>query len=338
MNDNDLDLLVTRADPFGAGPSPDAATDLFEEIITSKAPTPRTRDSRRRPIYIAVAVAVVVAIVAVTGAVIPGGNPAAPVPAYAEAREFAEHNPRMLLGPPWKAIDIGTPFSAHGGELIFTDGKHEVRINWRPKDQYQIYSVDRLPGGKEESVKVLGRTAKLFEGPARKDNWITVFPVEGETFVDIQGALGSEAAYREMLAALRIPDIDSWLAAMPASAVLPGDHAKVVAEALEGIPLPPRFNRDALDKKADVSNRYQIGVVVTTKVVCAWVDQWRTAKRAGDQAGVGEARAALGTARSWKILLEMQREGGWPRAIWSITDPIAKQNRWPYDGLAGMNC
>ncbi|MEU4191581.1 hypothetical protein AB0E69_06770 [Kribbella sp. NPDC026611] len=333
MNEYEIDHLIAGADPFGdrSVPAPSAAADLVEELMTTTAPTPEVRRSRRRPILIAVAAAAAIAI-AVTGALFPHGNPAAPAPAYAaEARAVAENNPRLLLGDPWKISRVGD-FTRSNGKLAFSDGKHEVILTWHPSKLYADTLAELADAGPKQAVTVLNAPATRFQYSGRTE-YTTILPVHGSTFVDIRADLGSEAAYQQMMAKIRAVDVDTWLGAMPASAVKPADRAKVVAEVFDGIPVPKGFDRKAFEK-GDLSDRYQIGAEVTGHVTCAWLDQWRT----GDPARKREARDALATAHSWKILQEMKAEGEYSTVLWEITDKLVQHNQAAQDYQQALGC
>ncbi|MFF0267747.1 hypothetical protein [Kribbella sp. NPDC004536] len=331
MNKQEIDRLVAGADPFGDGPvpTPAAAADLVEEIMTTTAATPEVRRAHRRPILVAVAAAAAAIAVAVTGALIPHGNPAAPAPAYAaEARAFAENNARILLGPSWKVQAVNLPFTRSDGELTFSDGKHTVDVVWRPSDQYHDYYSTQA--GTKEPVTVLGRKATLFLSTPDR---VTMLPPDGASYVEIRAALGSDVAYRKMLADLRTADVDTWLAAMPASAVQPARRADVVAGIFQDIPVPNGFDRDAF-AKGDVDSRYNLGAAITGHVTCAWLDQWTT----GDAAAKKQAKDALATAHSWKILNEMVASGAWSKGLWEITDALVQQGRVEAEYKVALGC
>ncbi|MEV8371139.1 hypothetical protein AB0P21_00270 [Kribbella sp. NPDC056861] len=337
MNDQELDRLIARSNPYGAdriGQLPTAGSDLLEEIMTTTAPapdieTPTTetpRAPRRRRILIAAAAAVIAAGVGVGGALFPDGNPAAPPSAYAaEAVAVAQANPRLLLDKPgWKVIAIGA-FTTESGEIHIGDGKQSLTVHWRPAAEHDGFLTDR-GNTTEQPIELLGQRGKLFVtkgGKVDYSTYSTVLPVKGVNFLDITMSGGSEQAYRGLLAALKPVDVNTWLAALPASAVQATDTATVVNEMLADIKVPAGFDPKPL-QRSGLSSRYNLGADVTSAVSCAWIKEWEKAKAAGDTAGAQAAVTAMRSSKSWKILLEMNKSGAWSRDIWTIPDAMAK--------------
>ncbi len=124
---------------------------------------------------------------------------------------------------------------------------------------------------------------------------------------------GCLAAFKRLLAALRRVDTDTWLNALPPSAVKAASHDTVVDEMLRGIPLPPGFDPSQIPSVGLTKNRYQLGVTVTGTVACSWFQRWAEARGSGDSANVRRAIAALATAKDWPIVREMSRHGGYHR-------------------------
>ena len=69
-------------------------------------------------------------------------------------------------------------------------------------------------------------------------------------------------------------------------------------------------------------DRYQLGAKVTGTIACGWLDRWSAARRQGDAEGVRIAISAMGTARRWKILREMQSQGDWSEVLWGYADAM----------------
>jgi len=284
----------------------------------------------------------------------PGGDER---PAFAaEAIEAAEANPRLLVTEPgWSVTDVNWQLPDDGttkGSMIFKDGERRVLwLDWFPADGYR----ERERKNSVE-ISLLGEQATLFPRRAsdgtrtRKDRaeFLTVVPPIDGTFVEIRGELGSKARYLEAIRYLEVirslepTDVETWLSALPPDAVQPGALASAVEEMLEGIPLPPDFDREVLEQPGPptLSNRYQLSAYVTQAVVCGWLDRLTDAHAGGDRASEREAIAALLSSKDWPILREMNSEGGWPIAVWEYADYVAGGNipesREEYDQQ--MNC
>lgn len=341
MNDHELDDLLARANPFGDDsvrqPSVGAAaSDLLEEIVTTTAPTPELRPRRRRRTVVLVAAAAAI-VVALTGVFFPRGNPAAPTSAYgAEARAVAESNQRLLLDVPgWKVSSVNE-FTAAEGEMTFANGNQKLEVHWRPADQYADFLEDRSLDTTQVPIELLGQYGTMFR---YRDNWpeyTLMLPPKGKNFLEVRVDGGTEAAYRALIAKLKPVGVEEWLDAMPGSAVKPADNQRVVDEMLDGLPTPAGFDTAALYQQT-TGERYQVGARVTGAISCAWLDQWSAAKKSGDTAKAAEAVAAMKSSHSWKILLEMAKQGGYPRAIWDYADSIA-EDRAPLGYQAGLGC
>lgn len=155
-------------------------------------------------------------------------------------------------------------------------------------------------------------------------------------FVELRGDLGSEAAYRELVGKLKPVSVQEWLDAMPPSAVKPADNKQTVDGMLEGLPLPAGFDKAPLYQQT-VSDRYDVGATVTGAIACGWLDQWTAAKKAGDTAKVTEAVNAMKTSHTWKVLLEMDNQGGWSSVLWRHADSIAK-DQVPVEYQQSLGC
>jgi hypothetical protein len=66
---------------------------------------------------------------------------------------------------------------------------------------------------------------------------------------------------------------------------------------------------------------------VTGAVACAWIERWIAATRDGNASAATEAVEAMATSRRWRVLRQMEREGGYPRAIWEYADAIARDGK-----------
>ncbi|MGW6275916.1 hypothetical protein [Kribbella sp. NPDC055071] len=342
MNDRELDHLIARANPFGDDsvrqlPTDRAESDLLEAILSTTEPTTRLRPTRRRRVVIGAAAAVAVAAaVGVVGAILPKDSPVAPFvapigapqPAYAaEVRAVAEANERILIDDPAWKVDSVSEFTAESGDMTLKNGDQSFQITWYAARDYKVYHDGRLRDtAKHDTIQVLGQNATLFRYTNDGTDFATMLPPRGKTFVETRADLGSEQAYRDVLAKLHSVDVTTWLSAMPASVLHPEKVRAAVDSMLVGLPLPAGFTKTPLYKET-VIQRYQLGARVTGAVSCAWLDQWTAAKKSGDKAKVAQAVAAMQTSHSWKILQEMKAEGAWSDLVWQYADEIAGKRK-----------
>lgn len=331
MNDHELDRLIARVNPYGDRtvanlPTGGAEADLLEELMDSPTLTPigepgrPPRRVRRR--LVLVAVAAVTALIALGGVVVPRlGGPAAPAPAYAaELIAVAETTERVLIDAPGWKIDRVIDFNATSGKMNFTKGQQRVTMAWAPAKAYQAQLRDRGHDSRSERVEALGRAGTMFHYSASEQT--TILQPKGRTFLEIRAELGSERAYRDMLAKVRAVDVDTWLAALPDSVVTPDQKPAVIAQMLADIPRPEGFDTKPLLTRT-TTDRYQVGARVTGTVACGWIDQWAAAKKRGDEEGARAAIAALRSAKSWKVLKEMEDQGHFAQGVWPVGDWIA---------------
>ena len=329
MSDDRLDRMVADASPvtdddvaaldLGA-----ADAELMEAIVATRVEEekvvrePVRRRLRVRVIAAATAVAAVSLIAA--GIVTTGGGSQ---PQYgALARSVAEANPRILPGTPGWEVVRADEFTVDQGEMTFSNGTRSMDVHWEPADQYR----DHVEKGSMESedrgeIEVLGRRGTIWRYPGTTD-YVTVLPADGPTYTYFRGDLGSEHAYRAVLADLRSVSVDEWLDAMPESVVRPDARAATVDAMLRDIPLPPDFDTAPLRTGEAVKDRYQLGAHVTGAVACAWLDRWTLQLGSGDQADADEAAAAMQTSHEWDVLLEMDDEGDYPEVLWEIADAM----------------
>jgi hypothetical protein len=328
VRDDELTRLLADASPIseaevGGFDFEQAEAELMKEITGSPAlsdvadlDTARQGRLRRHLTrgrgVAALAGAATVAAVTVIGIGSLGGDDH---PAFAAgAIRIAEENPRLLVTEPGWSVTRADEFTADSGEMTFSNGEDELELFWRPAGNYESSLGGRAREVSSTKIQLLGRPATLFSF----DGYLTtLLPPQGRTFVEIRADDPvTEETYLELLGSLRPADVETWLAAMPASVVRPIDRAAAVDEMLEGIPLPPGFDAAALRSGDTVSDRYQLGAEVTGAVACTWLDRWTAAIAAGDTAGAAEAKQAMATARSWPILREMNAHGDYPEVLW----------------------
>jgi hypothetical protein len=133
--------------------------------------------------------------------------------------------------------------------------------------------------------------------------------------LELRAWVSNLAAFEERLAWLSRVDSETWLDAMPAKVVKAADHDAAVREMLKGIPVPSGFKPSRIPDEDLTTNRYQVGASVTGIVSCLWFRQWGEARRNGDSKAAAEAEKAMATAKSWPILHEMAKEGGYPETV-----------------------
>ena len=113
-------------------------------------------------------------------------------------------------------------------------------------------------------------------------------------------------------------DLQTWLDTLPAKVVKAADHEAAVREMLKGIPVPSTFKPSRVPDEGLNTGRYHVGGKVTATVSCLWFRQWAEARSAGDHGAELEAEKAMATAKHWRILREMAKEGEYPRTIWEL--------------------
>jgi len=276
---------------------------------------PAPRRLPMRPVALVAGLAVLVAAMLVLSGTFSGGGTH---PAYAEAAiEVAEANPRLLVtAPGWQVTDAGE-FEADYGETTFTDGPRTLTLNWYPARLYRSYLRDRAQVSQPRRSRLLGRTATTVEYGHRGDYATMIAPI-GAVFVEVRGRLGGHAAYERVLHSLRAVDVDTWLAAMPASVVSPEARPRAVAAMLRGIPYPPGFDPSRIENETAVLDHYGLGVRVADAISCGWVESWLAARRSGDVVAARDAVEAMASSHHWPLLQRLEREAkrGWAHNIW----------------------
>lgn len=295
-------------------------TGRIENLINPMYPTRLRRLSRTRRVRrLAVAV---VAGVAVSAGVITANLDRDATSAYAdEVVAVAEAAPRMLVTAGGWSVVRADEYSSEDGEMTFSNGEHEVDLSWRPAGTHDDYVSDRAHSADSlTDIKVAGNTAQLFRYTGTND--YTALWLDGKHSLELRGVFDSETDYRSLVATIKTVDVETWLDAMPRSVVRPGDRTTAIAELRAGIPLPVGFDKSAWNGTL-AADRYQLGALIAGAVACAWLDQWVAADAIGNTAVKTEAAAALAGAKNWPILLEMDREGDYPEAIWELADAVA---------------
>lgn len=330
MNDQELDRLIARANPFGDDtirrlPADEAESDLLEEIMITAEPTPDRKPGGRRVML--VAAAAVAAVALLTTFAVNRGNSASPAPAgpagnTGTTKVRTDDAQRMLLNAPgWKVADFRRSGGDDGGELEFAGpGQQELTVHWRPTKLYKSYYDDRTEVSPRKPIEVLGQKGEYVT--YSKTDYAAMLPPKGKYFLEIRGGAGpSEQSYRDLVAKLYYVDTDTWVSALPGDVIKPADAEKVVDAMLSDIPVPSGLNREKL-YSAMPNARYHVIADVTGTVTCNWIDKWLKAKQTGDAAGMKAAVDAMNTSRSWKVLKEIEDQGDWSEAVWSIADAL----------------
>jgi hypothetical protein len=236
----------------------------------------------------------------------------------AELVAVAEANERILVDADgWKVSRVDE-FTVSDGEMTFSDGTHALDLHWGPAAEYaQRLAKHRQEFGEGSTVPVLGGEGRMF--PYGGGEYETLLPPDGATYVRFRGNVGDEAAYRALLADMKSVDVDTWLSAMPESAIKPGQQSDSIAAMLKGIPLPAGFDKASIKGGDGVRDRYQLGAAVAGAVSCAWIAQWAD----GDAQAKEEAIAAMRTSGDWQVLKDMDAEGDYPEAVAEVAPSLA---------------
>lgn len=295
------------------------------------------RPTRTRLAFALGAVAIIVVAVTLIGVGSGGGGQQSAF--AAEAIAVAESNPRLLVTAPGWRVKSADEFSEDFGQVSFTNGERYLEMWWAPASDYETFVKDRTRDDTNFYVDVLGQRSltSVYDG-ARLPNFETLIPPTGPVFVAVRGVMKDREEYLSVVNSLEATDVDTWLAAMPEAVVKPDERAAVIDEMLEGIPIPPGFDRSVLDSDDAVADRYHLAARVTSYVTCRWLDSWVAATNAGDDATAQEAVDAMATAKDWPILVEIAPQGGWDEAVRQYARRLADGEvvRSVYD--QEMNC
>ncbi|MEZ5098782.1 MAG: hypothetical protein R3C15_03055 [Thermoleophilia bacterium] len=314
---SDLELLRRLAPPVSA---PDEDARERARAAISPSPGRPGRPGRRRALRLGL-VGVAAAAIAAGAVVVASDRDDSGQAWAAEVVRVAEAAPRLLVDAPGWRVVRADQFAVGDGEMTFARGDAVLELRWIPRAGLGDRGA-KLAEGADVDVRlpVLGREARVLGYP--DDDEFRALWVDGDAYVELRGAAPDLDAFAALLDRLRRVGVDEWLTAMPVSVVRPAARAEVVAEMLRGLPLPPGLDVDALGRGDVVRDRYQLGAAVAGRVACGWLDRWAAGKRAGDDAAMREAAAAMATSRAWPILREMQAQGAYPDAVWELADAV----------------
>jgi hypothetical protein len=255
-------------------------------------------------------------------------------PFSAAARQVAGANPRLLVDAPgWRVTHV-EQFDPTDGEVRFSNGQRQLQVNWRPAQQHREYVADRRDVSTSRPVPVLGATGLMFTYSPR--DFTVIAPVRGRVFLELRGGVGDRAAFLRVLGRLEPVDVDTWLAAMPASVVRPAEEAEVADEMLADVPIPVGFDTSTLPSGGS-NDYYQYGARVSGLLTCAWIEDWKQARAQGDGTELRLAADALSSTHRWRVLKRMDAAGDYPEVVWEIADQVAA-GTLPDEYRQGLGC
>ena len=124
--------------------------------------------------------------------------------------------------------------------MTFADGARTLELSWWSASQTgnEGKDADKLTAG--------GRTFYRYHGT----NDYTAFWRSGDATVEARALASSPEAFAALLNRLHPVGAETWLRALPDSAVAPAGHGTAVDAMLKGLPLPPGFGATDADAVA----------------------------------------------------------------------------------------
>lgn len=371
MRSYDIDAALAAANPLSAQAAQalslrDAEAELRRSIVSTPVRAHENRERRggRRAVLISAvrpgrrrvglvlgATAVVVAVLALLPS---GQRSVGPQPAFAAALvRFANHTPRVLLQlPGWRVTFVEQGPGGYG-EMHWVRGAASgvdtidrgASLTWEPASAGTRRWVE---SGHEEAPTGLGVVARRYvnEGGSQGVIDLSAFFIYRGRELHFRARVSSMSMYRRELSALTAVDTNTWLRAMPPSVIKSADSSAQVHQMLRGIPLPPGFDSSRIRGAKLVQSRYYLGTEVTGTVACMWIGDWFRARRAGDQAMVRRAVAAMATSPHWPVFRWMDKQGAWGPVLISYAKAM-KHDRivegsahplYPADVNDGLGC
>ncbi|WP_433554491.1 hypothetical protein ACQP08_16160 [Micromonospora zamorensis] len=347
-----VDQLVRDADPGGLGMMGDLGgvkQTLLEDIMSESlvrrtVGTPPRRLWVRRFAGVMTAAAVLLSIVPASIVLRGQGeddgvSPIVSAGAGAGAvysplvMEAAERHPRLLIDQAGWTVAALHGFSEDYGAVTFRRGGRELEVNWYPAYAYTDRYSNQRVDGPAKSVRVDGWPADLFQ--SFSGDFTVLLRPRDNLVVEMKtsGNWSRKDVDRVLADTVRV-DARTWLAVLPPEMVMPVREraAKVLAD----VPLPPGFDMAALEE-IGVSDSYQFGAGVTSRVGCGWIAEWQRARASGDEAGVRRAVEALRSSHGWRVLRDMDKAGDWPEVFWEYADEIAAGTLRP-GYVQGLDC
>ena len=153
-----------------------------------------------------------------------------------------------------------------------------------------------------------------FENPKNTSNRYREFrailkPEDGTVVVIDGGVTGDRSDVERVLESTHSVDTYTWLSAMPKTVVQPAEQDGEIAGLLEGVPLPPDFDRSTVEPAKLPQDRYQLTYFVMSGVYCSWLDRWWFAHKAGDDATAAEAIDMLLASPRWPAVAKASKTG-----------------------------
>lgn len=306
-----LDEAVRRSAPITEAQLDELPLEAFEDELREAilARPAHHRGPRRRRRLVPAAGALVAAALAAFLLLLPGGGGSDRAWA-AEAVRIAEAVPRLLIDD-WK-VTRADQFDVGMGEMQFENGVRRAELSWRRELSLAEWVRDRAKSTTAlPDHAVQGATARVFAYSPQDQ---TALWSQDGYVLELRGP-----GVAELLDRLRAVSVDEWLEAMPESVVRPGDSDEVVDGMLVDLPLPPGFDRAALDTQGAPRDRYQLGFRVVAEVACGWFAQWVK----GDGKARAEAVQALRVVERSSALKEMNRQGAYGEVLGQYVDAVA---------------
>ena len=122
------------------------------------------------------------------------------------------------------------------------------------------------------------------------------------------------------------------------ASVQPAEQDDEIAGLLEGVPLPPDFDRSTVEPAKLPQDRYQLTYFVMSGVYCSWLDRWWFAQKAGDEATAAEAIEVLKASPRWPAVAKASKNGsiGGDFREYAKTVATGYGDKQVYDQM--MNC
>ncbi|WP_166134478.1 hypothetical protein [Nocardioides ochotonae] len=311
--------------------------DLLEEIVSTPL-RERTEPSvvrARRTRWVAPLVAATVAALALVPLWWGGGGDGTGGLAGTAAGQRTGHEPvaaesyRVVLDAPgWTLVTSAVEEAS--AELTYERGTQVVSVMWGEADSYEDYLFDREhitdPRSPGEPIVVLGLESRLWAYGATDHTVLR--PVQHGHWAEVRGSGMDREVYEGLLTRLRQVDLAGFEAVLSGEAVTSAERAEAIAEILDAIrsvadpALPPGL--DPASITSEQVDPYHLGVDVAGAVACAWLGEYRAARRAGQDERAATAVTALGTSRDWPVLVEMRDEGDYAEVVWQFADDVAE--------------
>ena len=324
-----IDDQLRDADPYRRetiGRLDGADQTLLEEIMSvDRAPA----SWRRRLIAPVAAAAALIGVLAVSAVVRhqsadrPEAKPAPTATGdwSAMVLKAAEQNPRLLIQEPGWKITTVYGFTEQTGTTGFSKDGRDLEMTWYPASDYQSRYADRLEVSPPKPGEVDGWPGNVFTY-SDEDFALLLRPRDG-VYAELRtGGHWTRNDFDKVLTHVARVDVATWLAAMPPEIVTPGRADAAATKALDGVPLPPKFDKAALNA-VGTNDPYQFGAAVAARVGCGWIEEWIRADKAGDKAARQKAADALRGSHQWKVLQQMNAAGDYPEVFWEMADKTA---------------